>query len=367
MGCVYQQKGIWRIKYYRDGKPYYESSGSRNKTEATRLLRRREGEIERGVPVTPKVGRLRFDEAARDVINEYTVNRRPSLDELERRIRKHLRPFFGDRRLATIGAADVRAFIAHRQATPVRLKPLREGDPPRERAVSNGEINRELTTLKRIFNLARQNEKLLHVPHIPMLREQNVRTGFFEHDEYEAVLDHLPAPLRPMITFSYITGWRIPSEVLSLQWRQVNFHGEDVRLDPGTTKNMEGRVFPFTGELRELLVDIRSERDRRQRRTGKICPWVFHRDGHRIKSFLKAWRKACKAAAFPGRIPHDLRRTAVRNLVRAGVPERVAMQMTGHKTRSVFERYNIVSEGDLRDAAKKLDAARIRTTVRRKK
>ena len=126
-------------------------------------------------------------------------------------------------------------------------------------------------------------------------------------------------------------------------------------MNPGTTKNDEGRVFPFTQELRELLVLQKEETEQLQRQQDMLIPWVFHREGKKLGDFRKSWETACKKAGVPGRIPHDFRRTAVRNLVRAGIPERVAMQMTGHKTRSVFERYNIVSEGDLDAAAKRLD------------
>ena len=109
---------------------------------------------------------------------------------------------------------------------------------------SNAEINRELTILKRMFSLAFQAGKLLHKPHIPLLREDNVRTGFFEPDQFASVYEHLPAAIRPVIEFAYITGWRIPSEVLTLQWRNVDFKAGEVRLDPGSTKNRDGRVFP---------------------------------------------------------------------------------------------------------------------------
>ncbi len=113
----------------------------------------------------------------------------------------------------------------------------------------------------------------------------------------------------------------------------------------------------MTADLRHALEAQRAYTDKVQKERGCIVPWVFHRDGQQVKGIRKSWETACKRAGFADRLRHDFRRTAVRDLVRAGIPERVAMQMTGHKTRSVFERYNIVSDGDLSDAARKLDLA----------
>jgi integrase len=205
-----------------------------------------------------------------------------------------------------------------------------------------------------MFSLAVKGERIHRAPHIAMLAEHNVRTGFFEREQYEAVRAHLPAYAQPVVIFAYITGWRVRSEVLTLQ---VDFKAGTVRLEPGTTKNREDRVFYMTPELRATLEAQREATEALQRKTGRIIPWVFHRTKHgrRLNGFRKAWRTACTAAGVPGRILHDFRRTAVRNLERAGVPRSTAMRMVGHKTESVYRRYAIVDEAMLREGSEQLD------------
>ena len=293
MGQLKRRGSIWWVRYYRDGRRFEESTRSDRREDAVRLLKVREGDVARGLPVTPKIGRLRFDEAADDVLNDYRVNGKRSLDDVRRRFVLHLLPFFGGRRMSTLATPDVRVYIAQRQAA----------------GASNATVNRELTALKRAFSLALQSGKLLARPHIPLLREANARTGFFEREQIDAVVPRLPAAVQPVIRFAYVTGWRIDSEVLPLEWRQVDFSAAEVRLDAGTTKNDDGRVFPFTAELRTILEEQRATADMLGR-TGVICPWVFHRNGRRIRRFEKSWKRACRAAGCPGRIPHDLRRHA---------------------------------------------------------
>lgn len=168
----------------------------------------------------------------------------------------------------------------------------------------------------------------------------------------------LPENLRGVVTFAYLTGWRINSEVLPLQWLQVDRREKVVRLEPGATKNRKGRTFPY-GALPELAAVIESQwaEHKRLAAEGKLCPHVFHRDGRRIKNLRGAWLAACDRAGVPGKLVHDFRRTAVRNLTRAGAPDTVAMKLTGHKTRTVFDRYNLTSEAELREAVARLAAA----------
>ena len=199
--------------------------------------------------------------------------------------------------------------------------------------------------------LALQAEKIIRKPYIPSLEENNTRKGFFEQEEYEAVLAKLPEHLRPVVTFVYCIGWRTRSEVLRLTWSQVDLTVGTVRPEVGDTKNKDGRLIYLTEELHAMFMNQWHE----HQTLYPDCPWVFRDHGKQVKTFYKSWRKACLAAQLPGKLGHDFRRTAVRNMVRAGIPERVAMQIAGHKTRSVFDRYHIVADSDLKEAAQRLN------------
>ena len=344
MGELRQRGNVWWIRYYRDGRRFEESAGTDKYEKAKSLLKEREGDAAKGVPYATSMGRLRFDEAMADLETEYTVNKRDSLAHLKRRITLHLKPWFGGRRMTKITAADINAFVEHRQ----------------KKGAAAATINRELAILKRAFTLAIRAGKLLHShrPYIAMLAEHNVRTGFFEAEQFATVKGTLRPALQPVAEFAYLTGWRVHSEVLSLEWRNVDLKAGTVTLDPGTTKNGEGRTIYLTAALRTLLEAQEKASEALRRRGADLPVCVPSERPGRIKSFYKSWRTACEAAECPGKLLHDFRRTAVRNYVRAGIPERVAMAMCGHKTRSVFDRYDIVSPGDLQAAAATLNSTR---------
>jgi integrase len=335
MGTIYLRGKTWWIQYYKDGRPYRESSRSEKKTVAKRLLDKREGAIAEGKEPGVRFDRVKFDELKEDLLRDYRVNKKKSLDRAERSV-EHLKEYFEGVRAPHINTAKIQEYIEKRI---------------NEEATS-ATINRELAALKRMFNLGAQctPPKVDKVPYIPMLKENNVRKGFFEHGEFVALRDALPDYLKGFITFAYKTGWRV-SEIRNLTWEQVDFKNGTVSLDAGTTKNDE----PRTVYLDDELMGVFREQWERRKRAKAIHPYVFlNKSGTgKIKDFRGAWQQACKKAGIGQRLFHDFRRTAVRNMVRAGVPERVAMMISGHKTRSVFERYNIVDEADLKNAAQR--------------
>lgn len=346
-GSIYPMGKGWMAQYRRpDGKLQRELVGTR--TEAQRLLRKRIGNRDSGLPVVPYAERTTFEDGVKLIADDFSTTGKSSWDDVDRRIRLHLEPAFRTRRLIGIRSDDAVSYAAARQKA----------------GASNAQVNRELQVLKRILSLAVRHGKLPSRPHIALLREDNVRSGFFDAGQVATVCKHLEPEIADVVRFAYATAWRIASEVLPLEWRQVDFAAGEVRLDAGSTKNREGRVFPMTDELRRLLE--RRQRDhKRLSKTGHLIPNVFWRmvaEGRGgpkkpqpIARFEKSWRAACKVAGCPGRIPHDLRRSAIRNFVRRGISEHTAMKLSGHKTASIFRRYDIVSPDDLRDAARKLD------------
>ena len=340
MGCVYRRKNsknYW-IKYYRNGKAYVESSHSRLREVAKMLLRKREGEISAGKIPSIHIEKVTFDDLADDLRVDYEINNRKSLNRLGISI-DHLRDSFEGFRIVEINSTRIKSHIQKRQ----------------EEGASNATINRELAALKRMLMLAKRSTppKVENIPFIPLLKENAPRRGFFEHGEFLALRDALPDYLKGFVTFGYKTGWRL-SEIANLTWGQVDLNQGIVRLNPGETKNDDGRSVYLDSELREVFERLWEARKKKQR----ILPWVFLSESGKgkIKWYYRAWRSACKRAGIGTRLFHDLRRTAVRNMVRAGVPERVAMMVSGHKTRSVFERYNIVSEADLKLASQRQEA-----------
>ena len=224
-------------------------------------------------------------------------------------------------------------------------------DRRREEKASNATINREMAALKRMFRLGLQCTlpKVNRVPKIPRLAENNIRTGFLEDGQFEKVVSHCPELwFRAIVEVGRTYGWRV-GELLQLRVRQVDLLGKVIRLDPGTTKNRDGREVSMTQKVYALLSACVSGK--------QPDDYVFTRpDGKPVRGFRETWRNACVAAGVPKLLFHDLRRTAVRNLRRAGVAEGVIMKIGGWRTRSVFERYAIVSQTDIAEAMHKLEA-----------
>ncbi|PYV54374.1 MAG: site-specific integrase [Acidobacteria bacterium] len=342
-GSVFRMRGsnvLW-IKYHRNGKPIRESAHTVKVKEAEKLLRARLAAISTGTYVALKLEKMRISELADDLIREYRINGRKSIEDLKARWELHLKPFFGLMMAVEVTSQIVAHYIDARQ----------------QEGAENATINRELAALKRMFNLARQSTppKVHMVPYIAMLREDNIRTGFLEstqHDRLAAETGKIGLWLRAMFEVGYTYGWR-HEELLALRVDQVNLLAGTIRLEPGTTKNLQGREVSMTLPVKALLtqcVNGKSSHDH-----------VFTReDGKPVRDFRGTWLKACEAAKAPDLLFHDLRRTAARNLRRAGVAEGVIMKIGGWKTRSVFERYAIVSQSDIRDAMTRLEAGQQR-------
>lgn len=356
-GSVYQRprRAAWYLKYYdRNGKAHYESSGSASRAEAERLLKKRLAEVASGRKlVGAAIERTTFEDLERLIVDDYHLQRRKSLDSVLQSFRALRREFDG-RRACDIGYAELTHYASQR---------LSECKP--------ATVRRELVLLHRAFVLGHGAGKVAQIPRFPTVKVDNAQSGFFELDEWQAIRKHPAAHYQDVGDFAYLSGWRI-MEILGLRWADVDFQTGFARLPGSRTKGGRARSFPFRAlpELDDLLKRRRVQTDTAQRTGERIIPHVFHDPtglplvsaGQAKKSFRRAWRRGCAAAGLPGRIPHDFRRTAVPNLERAGIPRSVATELVGHKTESVYQRYDIVAERDLPQGRSKI---RVRTDAHR--
>jgi len=344
MGHIYKRGKIFWIKYYRHGEPFRESVKSKKWADAARLLKDREGDIARGKTPGVSFEKVMYNELVQGIKEDYKLKGRKKGPRT-----KHLEKFFAGKRAVDITTTEIKRYINHRQKA----------------GVANATIELELAALRRMFNLGAEETppKVDRVPKMPKIKVDNVKEGFFEDDDYHTLLEKLPDYMKGLVGFAYWTGWR-SGQILSLTWAMVDIKDRLITAPGRITKNKD----PHTIYINEPLFEIIKER-RSQRNLG--CPYVFHRNGQKIIDFRFVWNTACRETKLGygykindeyaekwkhlGRGPtfHDFRRSAVRNLIRSGVTENVAMKITGHKTRSVFDRYNITTPDDLKQAAEK--------------
>jgi integrase len=297
------------------------------------LLKKRIGELASGDFVSPTDRRVTVAQVYQLLLDDYKMHDRATLDWVQSRWDKRLKSAFGDLRASDLTTERLNKYVLDCQS----------------QEFSNATINRDMAALKRAFKLAYRGtpRKVFSVPVFPHLTEASPRQGFVEEAQYRQLVEHAPDLwLRSLLAVAYTFGFR-KGELLAMHCNQVDLAGQTIRLWRGTTKSGEPRVVKMTPEVDTLLTACVQ---------GKgPDDFVFSRNGGTpVRDFRGSWDALCKAAKLDGLLVHDLRRSAVRNMVRRGVSERVAMTISGHKTRSVFDRYDVTSETDLADAARKI-------------
>ena len=339
---------IWYAQYYKNGRQITQSTKTAIKQEALGELRKLMGEAERGITPESELKKIRYGHLRKALIDSYVMAGNKSLQVLADGSEtiwglKQLDEFFGYKHddpgapLTQITTDAAREFARKRQT---------EG-------VSSATINRSLACLRRMLRLAYEENKIQFIPKIRLLKEPPARKGFIEREKFDLLLTRFSDHVKPLILFLYYCGVRV-GEALQIEWVQVDLKAGLIRLEDEQTKSGDPRIVPLPDMLIRMLEKV-------EPKDGRVFDCT---------NLRKEWQKACAAAGlgvleevegsydkrYHGLTPHDLRRSAVRNLRKAGVSEGVAMKISGHKTRSVFERYNIVDESDVVDAMRLVQA-----------
>lgn len=341
-GRVFQRGTRWWIAYYvkQAGRSLEQREpGGTTEKEALKKLKQRRKELgaqDLGVWhfTGPESERVTIEELLCSLEEHYRIEGREQKRTASHM--RHLRAFFGYERTVCVTGALLQRYIAARQGA----------------TAAHGTINRELHILRWAFSLAVQHKRLskIHMPEFPHLSEaESVREGFAEKRDVDAILSHLKdGDVRDFVAWAFWTGMR-RGEVSKLTWKAFDRETSTLILPGKSAKNGKPRKLSLEGVYREIIARRLSVR-------RLDCPLIFHRQGKPMGAFRKTWANACKKAGVSGLLFHDLRRTAVRNMIRAGIDTPVAKKISGHRTDAVFHRYNITSDEDIREALQKNEA-----------
>jgi integrase len=341
---VYLRGKKWWIRYSVPGQGQKREPGGATKSEAVSKLERRKAEILTGNYIGPGQEKVTVGELLADMLREYRARGLRSISGVESAV-KHQLALLEHVRAASLTTDQISDWIAE-----LRSRGYKDGTIAKAR---------DLLVIAYGMGARRTPPKVTRIPHFPPVPVNDARQGFLDATAFTRLLAALPqgmtasGNLRTLITLAYASGAR-RGELLKLRWEQVDWRARAITLGRQQTKNGHARVLPLD-LVPELYPMLRADWEATQA-NHPDCPWIFHRQGRRIVSFLQAWKRATSAAGLPGLLFHDLRRTAVRNMVRAGIPTAVARSISGHRTMEVFERYNIVDTRDVADAAVKVQS-----------
>jgi integrase len=323
-GSLYQRNGWWWCDFSDGGVRRREPCDTKDRDEALAYLKRRQGKLAAGELLPPD--RVRVRDLLNLLLEDYDVRGVSQAYIAGLKVRAILIPKLGDIKASKLTTVQVKQYISD------RLK-----------KVQPGTVNRELGMLHRAFQLGYQHDPplVVRVPHFPKLPEGEPRKGFLKPELYQKLLLELPEELRLLFVIAYHVGLR-KGALLRIKWTQVDLKASCIWMD-GKRENRkpEPVAVPIYGDMAKFIS-----------LQPRGSEYVFARGATPIRCFRASWDRACTAAGVPDLLFHDLRRTAVRNLRRAGVAESVIMKITGHRTRGVFDRYNITDQTDTQEAGR---------------
>lgn len=323
----------WWIKYYSNGRPVEVCAETDNYDEALSKLRERMAKAARIRQHSVDPAFVKVDQLLDLLIEDYEFKKRASIIDTKARIEKNIRPFFESKRAIDVTTTMLKRYVKSRKA-------------------EDATINREMALIRRAFRLGFQHDPQLveRVPYFPMLEVDNARQGIVSYEQYRALYYALKDRpyARTALVIAYHTGAR-KGEIRKIRLEFVDLKNERIELVRKTTKNKTGRYLPIYGDMAaELEMAMAAARK-------DESAYLIQENGRPVFDFEKAWKTACKSAGVPAALFHDLRRTAATNMIEAGMSEKEAMEITGHKTRSIFERYNIVHTKRQKEAGQKLE------------